>query len=309
MSQGFYVIIAILFFGVAVMFNRLPSAEPVESVIPENSNDYIIPHFQKSDHTPIRILNNPNAQIYTWEETRRMLLDDETEQKNYVPVTYTCAHFAQDLHNRCEAKGLRTGIVLFEYKDGSEGHAINAFNTTDKGVVYVDATGIAQSDVEVPAVKSVAYLFEGKHYFAIPMEVDITREYPSNYSAGLHYLNERKRHGERASKFETKASRFQSRVERFKQQQEQFKALQEKLNRSKENWAQRGYPENERREINREIEKLNRIAESFNRESKELEEIQSKLGQDADNLNKRSRELLWVNTTKHSPVAKIHVYW
>ena len=62
-----------------------------------------------------------------------------------------CGGFAQRLHNSAEMSGIRCGYVsidLVGYTDPydygipeNSGHAFNVFNTTDKGIVYIDCTG------------------------------------------------------------------------------------------------------------------------------------------------------------------------
>ncbi|MFC2041213.1 hypothetical protein ACFLTY_02690 [Chloroflexota bacterium] len=46
-----------------------------------------------------------------------------------------CADFADRLHNNAEKAGLRCGFVLGTM------HAFNVFETTDKGLIYIDDTG------------------------------------------------------------------------------------------------------------------------------------------------------------------------
>jgi len=62
-----------------------------------------------------------------------------------------CGDFAQRLHNSAELKGVRCGYVSIDlegYTDpynygisSNTGHALNVFNTTDKGLIYIDCTG------------------------------------------------------------------------------------------------------------------------------------------------------------------------
>lgn len=64
--------------------------------------------------------------------------------------------FAERLHNNAEMAGIRCGLVILDmvgYQDphnlGIEpdaGHACNVFNTTDRGLVYIDCTGVTGSD-------------------------------------------------------------------------------------------------------------------------------------------------------------------
>ena len=62
-----------------------------------------------------------------------------------------CSDFAQRLHNAAELAGIHCGYVSIDlsgYTDPSNlgissdtGHALNVFNTTDRGLVYIDCTG------------------------------------------------------------------------------------------------------------------------------------------------------------------------
>jgi hypothetical protein len=81
---------------------------------------------------------------------------------------YVCADFAERLHNNAELAGLRCAYVSVGLA-GSEGHACNAFQTTDRGLVYVDCTGSSDShgpdnmdkivDVQVGEQYNPEYLF------------------------------------------------------------------------------------------------------------------------------------------------------
>ena len=63
-----------------------------------------------------------------------------------------CADFAERLHNEAEMAGIRCAYVdisLSGYSDpynnaipSDTGHALNAFETTDRGLVYIDVTGV-----------------------------------------------------------------------------------------------------------------------------------------------------------------------
>lgn len=61
---------------------------------------------------------------------------DGTEQASSPRI---CADFAVMLHNNAEKVGIRCGYVSIELSEGS--HALNVFNTTDRGLVYIDDTG------------------------------------------------------------------------------------------------------------------------------------------------------------------------
>ncbi|MDI6814647.1 MAG: hypothetical protein QMC90_00975 [Dehalococcoidales bacterium] len=82
----------------------------------------------------------------TYKEVITFLKEDKTDKNKYVEDTYVCSHFARDVGNNAEAKGLRCAFIVLRYPDG--GHAIIAFNTIDEGLVYFEP----QSDERVRPV-------------------------------------------------------------------------------------------------------------------------------------------------------------
>lgn len=76
----------------------------------------------------------------TYAEAVAFLREDKTDENEYVEDTYgvyVCSHFARDVCNNAEEEGLRCSFVELRYSDG--GHAIIAFDTIDKGIVYFEA--------------------------------------------------------------------------------------------------------------------------------------------------------------------------
>ncbi len=81
---------------------------------------------------------------------------------------HVCSDFAERLHNNAELAGIRCAYVSLGLA-GSEGHACNAFQMTDGGLVYIDCTGIPDSygpdnsdkvvDIQVGEQYDPEYLF------------------------------------------------------------------------------------------------------------------------------------------------------
>jgi hypothetical protein len=93
------------------------------------------------DGQPITLVGNPAATDPTFAQLESFLLADKTDQNTYVPGEYVCADFARDVYNNAEKAGIRTAFVGIEFTGNSPGHALNAFMTTDKGLVFIDCTG------------------------------------------------------------------------------------------------------------------------------------------------------------------------
>jgi len=99
------------------------------------------PYASNSLGTGIKLINNPQAHDPTWQELMNFLSLDSTDERSYLGSIYVCGSFAEDVHNNAEAAGLRAAWVGIDFVDGGDGHALNAFMTTDNGLVFIDCTG------------------------------------------------------------------------------------------------------------------------------------------------------------------------
>jgi myosin heavy subunit len=105
--------------------------------------------------------DNTNAANPTWAGLLSFIAKDKTDQNPYNLKTFNCVNYATTVYNNAEAQGLETAMVTISLRSANGlpivGHAINAFITSDYGLVWVDCTG---SD----AISSV---IQGKAYRAV----------------------------------------------------------------------------------------------------------------------------------------------
>jgi len=87
---------------------------------------------------PITLHNNPNAKNPSWSQLVGFLDKDNTDKQTYSRTFFVCADFAEMLHNNAEEAGWRCAYVCVDLSIGE--HALNAFETTDRGLVYIDCT-------------------------------------------------------------------------------------------------------------------------------------------------------------------------
>jgi hypothetical protein len=100
----------------------------------------------KGNNKPVTLFDNPGAKNPTYDQLLSFLKADQTDKITYLGResgnnSFLCADFAELLHNNAEEAGLRCAWVGIRFKRTIEGHALNLFNTRDKGDVYVDCTG------------------------------------------------------------------------------------------------------------------------------------------------------------------------
>lgn len=105
------------------------------------------------------LIDNPTAKNPTWSQLRTFLSQDQTEKHAYIENVYDCTEYSRDVHNKAEAAGIRAAIVHTNFRSELVGHALNAFLTTDYGLVYVDCT---ERD-------TVARIKTGKEYRAVEL--------------------------------------------------------------------------------------------------------------------------------------------
>jgi hypothetical protein len=73
----------------------------------------------------------------TYFEVQQFVASDNTDSHPYVIGSYTCANFAADFRSNALRAGYECGITFLYFPDNAS-HALNCFNTTDKGFVFVE---------------------------------------------------------------------------------------------------------------------------------------------------------------------------
>lgn len=86
------------------------------------------------DFYGMELVDNPKAQNVDSPTLLAFLERDKTDENGYELWEYDCKHFARDLHNNAEIAGIRCALVRIPER----GHICNAFETTDRGLLFVD---------------------------------------------------------------------------------------------------------------------------------------------------------------------------
>ncbi len=95
----------------------------------------------------------------SWAELKEFLEEDDTDEKAYEADKFDCTGFAITLRDRAWRYGFRCAYVEVGFP-GMEGHAVNAFQTSDKGLAYVDVTEADQ----------ISYIQKGRPFGSIMLE-------------------------------------------------------------------------------------------------------------------------------------------
>ena len=90
----------------------------------------------------------------SWMELVSFISDDHTNWNEYVPDEYVCLDFAIDLVESAGKQNIKAWIVGVDFYNDETGHAFVAFETTDRGVVFLEP----QADVPYINPKVGQYL-------------------------------------------------------------------------------------------------------------------------------------------------------
>lgn len=152
-----------------------------------------------ADGEPIELINNPDATNPTYAMLVDFINEDPTDEGAYMDfdsdssfafLGRTCGDFAEMVHNNVEIAGIKAALVTIDFEGQDAGHALNAFETTDKGLIYIDCTGqdlgswLVDHNVKIDKTTKevtfeeeslrswdkVAYVEIGKEYGLIPLD-------------------------------------------------------------------------------------------------------------------------------------------
>lgn len=101
-----------------------------------------------------------STQNISWAELQEVLIREDTDKMEYIPDKFDSQGFVLSLRDRLSRYGIRCAYVSVGFSDSDVGHALNAFETTDKGLVFVDCVG----------GDKIAYVEKGKPYVAISLD-------------------------------------------------------------------------------------------------------------------------------------------
>ncbi len=132
----------------------------------------------------VALIDNPTATNPTWSQLMAFLSQDQTEKHAYSENVYDCSQFSRDVHNNAEAAGIRAAEVQVWFRNEITGHALNAFLTTDYGLVYVSCT-------EAP--DTIARVKTGKEYRSVKLyritKTNIRNDYWWDTLSSYYYIS------------------------------------------------------------------------------------------------------------------------
>lgn len=171
-------------------------------------------------YSGISLINSQSATNPTWEQLLQFIASDGTDKEAYVEGIYMCGSFAETLHNNAEQQGIRAAWVGIDFAHDSVGHALNAFYTTDEGLVFVDCTGggfevlapsLGDSQIYEIDYDRIAYVKIGEEYGSVDVEVAKSPQYTfyEQYEQRWEYYKSR------LDEYNTRAEEYGAGVEEY----------------------------------------------------------------------------------------------
>lgn len=138
--------------------DTLTDIEYNESIIANNYSSGLSEGFQQmiysgascyeagEDGHRITLYNNKNAVDPTYQQLMDFIMLDKTDEIPYNRSDFVPADFAERVHNNAETAGYKCAWVDIDFVNHGAVHACNAFNTADRGLVFIDCTNYGNSD-------------------------------------------------------------------------------------------------------------------------------------------------------------------
>jgi hypothetical protein len=96
----------------------------------DNGKEFVVTHLDQYVTVP---------KMVKYEVVVEFLKEDKTNENRYVDQVFDCVTFTKIVKENANSKGIKCGVVSLDLTGTKRiGHAINAFETTDRGIVYFD---------------------------------------------------------------------------------------------------------------------------------------------------------------------------
>jgi len=103
------------------------------------------PHYDNvyyvgANDEKVTLVNNDTAEDVSYKKVMSFISKDKTDVIRYNESSFMCGEYAEMVHNNAEQAGIKCAWVSIDFENKEIGHACNAFNTTDRGIIYIDCT-------------------------------------------------------------------------------------------------------------------------------------------------------------------------
>lgn len=126
--------------------------------------------FTYQDKTVVRLYKNPSATNPTFAAVCSFVETDMTDEIPYSKDRMTCTNYAVLVHDAAQRVGIRCALVAVDLGD-VPGHTVVAFQTRDRGMVYLDCTAAEGKVSGGGMYDTLGYLEIGQPYGRLQLTV------------------------------------------------------------------------------------------------------------------------------------------
>jgi peptidoglycan hydrolase CwlO-like protein len=282
------------------------------------------PRVLNGQSKPVQLSSNPKSTNPTWQQVEDFILADNTDKHPYVLSSFVCGDFAEQIHNNAEQAEIRAAFVAVNFTDNSIGHALNAFLTTDKGLVYVDCTGTDDlTIITTPAQLEGKLYGKADNYDKVAyVQVDkplvfvsLGNSLGSKYSDYQQWQRNKQWFDSKLQDYNNQTNAINSQVEAYGRAVEAFNKAVETCNKAVEAFNKSPSDPFEYQRLVNELSSLNQTQSSLNQTQSSLNQTQSSLSQTQSSLNTIKSQLQTMGDTLGSfwqqlgTVESIEIYW
>jgi len=94
-------------------------------------------YIQTGKGTTVRLNKRHSARNPTFDEVMEFLRSDDTSSINMGENA--CALYTASVFNNAMKRGIRCGFCAVYFKDTAYGHAVNVWNTSDRGYIFTES--------------------------------------------------------------------------------------------------------------------------------------------------------------------------
>lgn len=137
-----YTLLCVLVVGYVLLLSSCSSSyydKDINATVRSNTQ----PPYSNGAGYSINLHRNVKATNPTWDSLKSFIRNDDIFShalKIDLTLTPTCGDVAQTIYNDAESAGIKAAFVVVHFNNGSVPYALNLFNTSDKGLIFIDCT-------------------------------------------------------------------------------------------------------------------------------------------------------------------------
>jgi len=143
----------------------LPPLVLPSPVFPSSDYPYPMRKINYMSHVSgrVTVMDNPNARDVSYSEVLNFLLEDQTDKITYAENSFSCPDFSQTLQHNAEMKGIQCAWVYVDLLEIID-HSCNAFMTTDRGLIFIDDSGVVTNLTHPFNMDKIVIVNRGQRY-------------------------------------------------------------------------------------------------------------------------------------------------